>query len=120
MTDLERRRLVLSGTAVALTAAVPFASTRPVAAGPVDHVVTIRAFRFDPEVLEIRPGDTVTWTNGDLVPHTATAADGNWDTGRIDRGASVSLVFPQIVTASDYFCRFHPAMKARISAVSGS
>jgi plastocyanin len=120
VTDLERRRLVLSGAAAAITAAVPAFSVRSAVSGPVNHAVIIRAFRFEPEVLEIRPGDTVTWTNEDLVPHTATAADRSWDTGRIDRAASVSLVFPEAAKASDYFCRFHPAMKARISAVAGA
>lgn len=122
MTNLQRRRVVLSGAAAVLSVAVPasgwFGAGGHAAESPTNHQVTIRAFRFEPVSLKVRPGDTVTWTNEDLVPHTATAKDGSWDTGRIDRGKSVSIAVSEDMTA-DYYCRFHPAMKARFSGSSG-
>lgn len=121
MIDLKRRRLVLSGAAVALSAAAPFSgrlgATGHAVGNSVEHRVAIRAFTFEPAILEVRPGDTVIWTNEDFVPHTATAADKSWDTGRIDKGKSVRVAVSGDMT-SDYFCRFHPAMKARISLSS--
>ena len=43
--------------------------------------VDIRDFAFSPRTVEIRVGDTVTWTNRDTVAHTATAQNGSFDTG---------------------------------------
>jgi plastocyanin len=66
--------------------------------------------RFDPEVLTVRPGDTVVWVNRDPVPHTATARSGAFDSGSVEPGKSWKYragkpgSFP-------YFCAFHPTMK---------
>jgi plastocyanin len=49
------------------------APSRPADRVSQRHAVEIRGMAFHPEVLEIRLGDTVVWTNRDLVPHTATA-----------------------------------------------
>lgn len=84
-----------------------------VAAGqevPVD----IRDFAFSPNPVEIAVGDTVTWTNQDEVPHTATAEDrGVLQSGTISPGSSFSQTFE---TAGEfpYFCEFHPNMTGTI------
>jgi plastocyanin len=39
------------------------------------HVATTD-YNFTPMTSIVHPGDTVVWTNGDSVPHTATALDG--------------------------------------------
>lgn len=81
--------------------------------GPTVHTVVIESMRYEPEVLAIAPGDTVTWVNRDLVPHTATStaagfdsktiqADGSWKHTLHEKGE-----FP-------YVCTFHPAMTAKI------
>lgn len=75
-----------------------------------DHEIEITNFAFVPATVDARVGDTITWINRDIVPHTATGEDDSWDTGSINSNESKSLV----VTAemvSDYFCRFHPTMK---------
>jgi plastocyanin len=115
-----RRRSVLSGF-VAAFAATTFASkfsafahgTQATATPPARHEVEIHGFKFEPATLVVRPGDTITWTNRDLVPHTATAHDKSWDTGRIDKGQSASIVF-QSGMETGYFCKFHPAMQAEL------
>ena len=68
---------------------------------------------FHPSSLHLIPGQTVTWTNGDKIQHTATAADGSWDTGPIDPGHSVTLQFLEL-GRWDYMCGFKPVLRAAI------
>ena len=39
---------------------------------PETHEVPIRGFAFEPATLVVVQGDTVVWSNHDIVPHTAT------------------------------------------------
>ena len=75
--------------------------------------VTISDFRFEPTTLNVTVGTTVRWTNGDGAPHTATAKDGRFDTGRLDKGDSGVITFktPGIF---EYKCSFHPSMEGRV------
>jgi plastocyanin len=90
-------------------AASPAAS--PAAGATAD--VTIVGFAFDPAELRVVAGTTVTWTNRDSVPHTATDGDGSFDTGTIDGGASGSHTFDAPGTF-DYVCAFHPNMTGTV------
>jgi len=107
---LTRRQFgILLGAA--LSAAVP---TRGRSHGrPHGHAVRIRSFRFMPADLTIRPGDTVTWGNGDTAPHTATARDGTWDTGELAKGQTAEITF-DTPGRHTYICAFHPAMRGTI------
>ena len=80
------------------------------------HVVEIRNLEFTPKKLDVKPGDTITWINHDLVPHTVTADDESWDSGLINTNAQWQTVVKADMFAS-YFCRFHPTMKARLDIV---
>jgi len=76
--------------------------------------VTIDNYNFEPAVVTVHPGDTVTWTNHDSIPHTATALDGkSFDSGAIDPGARWSFTFPK---AGDYGyrCAIHPDMRGMV------
>lgn len=86
------------------------------AAGGTAHTVEIRDLTFRPQRLDVRAGDTITWINHDIAPHTATAVDGSWDTGPLKKGARASVTVGADMT-SQYFCRFHPAMKAVVRVV---
>lgn len=80
-----------------------------------DHLVVIEGMKFVPERLEVAAGDTVTWTNKDLVPHTVTAAGAGIESGNIAPGAT----WKHVVRGSreiDYVCRYHPSMKAVVVA----
>jgi hypothetical protein len=55
----------------------------------------------------------VTWHNTNLVPHTATALDGAFDSGRIEGGASFSYTFTTPGTFA-YMCTIHPTMKGTV------
>lgn len=96
--------------AVAFIAAMPIAS-----AFAADHAVTISNFKFEPANIEVAAGDTVTFTNKDSAPHTATALDGSFDTGRLNKDQSATIT---ISDAGDinYKCNFHGAMKGVIVA----
>lgn len=79
------------------------------------HTIAIRGFQFVPATLTVAVGDTLVWTNGDVVPHTATAADRAWDTGSIAAGGAGRIVVGRKGRQA-YVCAFHPSMKAEVVA----
>jgi plastocyanin len=90
----------------------PDDSADDASAGGETVEVAIQDFAFgDP--LEITVGTTVTWTNMDSAPHTATSS-GNFQSDRLDQGASYSFTFEEAGTF-DYFCEFHPNMTSTIT-----
>lgn len=82
---------------------------------PGTHVVAIRSFQYVPGAAAVLVGDTVVWRNEDVVPHTATAADGTWDTGSVRTGEAGRVVVERAGTHR-YRCAFHPTMAAEITA----
>lgn len=84
-------------------------------ATPRRHEVVIRNFVYQPAALTLAVGDTVVWINEDVVPHTATASDGEWDSGSIASNASGQVVISGEGEQS-YLCTFHPNMRAELAA----
>ena len=76
------------------------------------HEVKIEGIQFSQLDLKVQRGDTVTWRNNDVVPHTVTAA-GKFDSGAIEPGKTFSRKLEQ-PGAYDYICTYHPGMKGRI------
>lgn len=69
---------------------------------------------YSVNVLKIKVGDTVTWTNDDDgMIHTVTAADGSFDSGFLNPGESWSYTFTR-EGEFDYQCTPHPWMRARV------
>jgi plastocyanin len=64
---------------------------------------------YNPNPLEVKVGETVTWINDDSVIHTATSTDGTFDSGIMRNGQSFSYAFD---TAGEYpyYCTLHPNM----------
>lgn len=117
------RREALMNAVVAAGVATAFSSVIVGGAlaagdGALTHRVNIKGFEFAPSVLKVKPGDTVTWINRDIAPHTATARDGSWDTGRLNKGQSATIIVTNDFSSA-YFCRFHPMMEASIEVVTG-
>ena len=79
-----------------------------------DAAVAIKDFAFSPVSLDIGVGTTVTWTNEDGTPHTATAGDGSFDSGALAQGDTFSHTFGTAGTF-DYLCSFHPRMRATVT-----
>ena len=75
----------------------------------VHHAIKINQFTFSPPTLSVRAGDRVTWINLDIVPHTASAFDGSWDSGQLGPNDSGEIVVSENL-AESYLCRFHPSM----------
>jgi plastocyanin len=81
--------------------------------------VTIKDFKFTPGTSTVKVGDTITWTNQDIAPHTATAQDGSFDTGTINKGKSGSHTFTKAGTFP-YICSIHPSMKGTVTVTGSS
>ena len=101
----------------ALALALAVTGLPPMAAGPAEAAaqsIKIRDNVFDPATINVAVGDTVTWTNQDQVPHTATSDQRDvFQSGPIAPGASFSQTF---TTAGEfaYHCEFHPNMHGTI------
>jgi LPXTG-motif cell wall-anchored protein len=91
----------------------------PRATAAADTSVTIRDFEFAPASVTIDVGDTVTWNNDGPTPHSATADEGDFDTGIFDAGESRSHTFEEAGTFS-YFCTPHPNMRGTITVRAAS
>lgn len=111
---LNRRHFVTAAMAGAVAAVTAPKILR--ANQGVVHDIEIRRFKFIPVKLDVRPGDVIRWTNFDLAPHTATADDGGFDTGTLEKGQSQTVEVTAELSRT-YHCAFHPRMKARINLV---
>ncbi|MFP3913527.1 MAG: plastocyanin/azurin family copper-binding protein [Actinomycetota bacterium] len=69
---------------------------------------------YSVNVLTVKVGTTVTWTNDDPgMMHTVTAADGSFDSGFLNEGESWSYTFDE-VGEFEYLCQPHPWMRAKV------
>jgi plastocyanin/sugar lactone lactonase YvrE len=98
-----------SGTPPAATAATPATGE----ATGAEAAVEIKDYAFTPPELTVAAGTTVTWTNNDTVPHTATASDGSFDSGNLNPGESFSFTFHTPGTYP-YVCQYHAGMQGTI------
>ena len=73
----------------------------------------IAGFKYQPDTLIVNQGDTIEWANNDMVPHTATAKDKSFDSGKIAPKASWKFV-AKTKGSYDYLCTLHPNMKAKL------
>jgi plastocyanin len=80
---------------------------------PARHAIAIRGFEFQPGADTVHVGDRVTWTNDDLVPHTATGMPAGFDSGSIAAAGSWGYVARRKGTIH-YTCRFHPTMRGTL------
>jgi len=63
-----------------------------------------------PAETSAKVGDTIEWINKDVFAHTATARNGDFDVN-IAPKKTVTSVLKKPGTV-EYYCRFHPNMKA--------
>jgi plastocyanin len=78
--------------------------------------VEIVEFAYQPDPVVVRTGGKVIWQNEDTAPHTATADDGSFDTGTLERGKLKSETFKEAGTYP-YFCEIHPDMRGTVEVV---
>ena len=98
------------------TTAPPRPTTKP---PTVKHTVEQLDFSNTPQMVAVKPGDTVIWVNNGLSAHDATSGadptpDGAWASPVIQPGESWSRRFDTPGTYP-YFCTLHPGgMPGRI------
>jgi len=102
------------------TVSIPFGAFDPTFDTPVENW-------YEPPVISIQKGDTVSWINDDQEGHTVTSGegpgrfgwmgsdkfgepDGFFDSGRFMKGESWSFTFDE-AGLFRYFCTFHPWME---------
>ena len=90
--------------AVLLTAAAP---------APPAALVNIGNFTFGPQALTVRAGATVTWVNGDDIPHTVVATDQAFKSKVLDTSDKFAFTFSKPGTYG-YFCSIHPHMTGKV------
>ncbi len=100
---------------LALAGVAALAATLPVRAATIE--VTIEGMAFKPAEISAKPGDEIVWTNKDFVAHTATAKDKSFDV-TVPAHGSGKLTVGANAGAFDYFCRFHPMMKAKLTVAN--
>jgi len=83
------------------------------AAPPAAAAVQIGNFTFKAQVLTVKPGTTVTWTNADDIPHTVTSNNGVFKSKVLDSGDKFSFTFAK-AGQFGYFCSLHPHMTGSI------
>ena len=81
--------------------------------------VTIADFSFTPATITIHVGDTVTWTNHGPSAHTATADNGSFNTGMLQKGQSASHTFTTAGTVT-YICSIHPFMHGTVVVLANT
>jgi plastocyanin len=101
------RRFLLA--AVAMLTAIVFAAGCGGAGESSELVATtevkmVKSYRFDPKMIEIEAGQTVTWTNEDNFTHTVEV-EGQED-HKVGQGGSVEITFDEPGTY-EYVCTLH-------------
>jgi len=74
--------------------------------------IVIDGATFAPGDVTAQVGDTVSWTNKDVVDHTATAAHDEWRV-LVKAGKTATLVLKK-AGSFDYSCEFHPTMTGHL------
>jgi plastocyanin len=101
------------------SAIVALSTPHQIAHAASDTTVTIADFSFTPASITIHVGDTVTWTNHGPSAHTATANNGSFNTGVLQKGQSGSHTFNTAGTFS-YICSIHPFMHGTVVVLANT
>lgn len=107
--------------ACALFAALAASLVGVSAASAADQPIAIEGFKF-PATINVKAGDSVTWTNNDRAPHTVTADNGSFDKQVAASGGSATVTFSTAGTFA-YHCNIHPNMTGAVvvaAAVGGT
>ncbi len=109
-----QRRNFLKASVAVLAATGTSSAIHATTKTPTQHNIKISRFKFVPDNLNVRVGDTITWVNEDIAPHTATANDDSWTTDELGKAQSQTLEITADMSG-DYYCVYHPHMKAKIT-----
>lgn len=115
---------MMHGGMMTMTVAVPATAVPPTAvpAAPKPAaktvMVDIQVFQFMPNVLEVKAGTTVIWTNKDNIEHSITNGvpgkpGGKFDSGFFTQGKTFSFTFTE-AGEYPYFCMRHNSMQGMV------
>jgi plastocyanin len=109
---IKRRTLIRLATALAVSLAVATdgPTTRAQAA---NSEVKIDNFTFAPQRVTVKAGATVTWINGDDIPHAIASSSKLFKSKVLDTEDKFSFTFTTPGTY-EYFCSLHPHMTGAI------
>jgi plastocyanin len=94
-----------------IVAALAFVATAiPARAATVQ--IVIENLVYSPAEVSAKVGDSIEWVNKDVLAHTATARNGDFDV-MLPPKQTGTFVLKKGGTI-DYYCRFHPNMKATL------
>jgi len=68
---------------------------------------------YNPTIIQVNTGTTVTWTNDDTIIHTVTDVDKRFDSDLIQPGAGWQYTFYN-EGKYNYYCTIHPWMKGLV------
>jgi plastocyanin len=97
-----------TGRYVAVVTALVFATAVPAHAATIE--IVMENLVVSPAEVSARVGDTVEWINKDVFAHTATARNGDFDVTMPPKKTVTSVL--KKAGSIEYYCRFHPNMKA--------
>jgi plastocyanin len=106
----------LFGAGLLLAACAPQAAAEPVATNKVDLPPS---YTFEPAVITVPDGTTVTWTNHDNFTHNVRLIDDGGEVLDLPPGESVSFTFSGS-GEHRYDCSFHPNDMSGVVVVSES
>ena len=101
---------MMPGLTSSIAAAIVVALIVPAHAATIQ--ITMTNLEMSPAEASVKIGDTIEWINKDVFAHTATARNGDFDVN-LPAKKSASFVVKKAGTV-DYYCRFHPNMKATL------
>ncbi len=114
---LKSFRSAVPGLILSLSLALPLhaeeKTAAPAAVPSPSPSVRIDNFTFTPQELTVAPGTTVTWVNGDDIPHTVAATNKAFRSKVMDTEQQFSFTFTAPGTY-EYFCSLHPHMKGKV------
>jgi plastocyanin len=83
------------------------------ASGPGTNEVWIQGMAYNPAIITVSAGTTITWTNKDASDHTVTSTTGLFDSGTISVTGTWSHLFSTPGTYT-YLCSIHSSMTATV------
>ncbi len=75
--------------------------------------VKIDNFSFNPTPVTVKPGTTVTWMNGDDIPHNVESSQKKFSSPVLDTNQKFTFTFKD-AGEYPYFCKLHPKMTGKI------
>jgi plastocyanin len=78
---------------------------------PATVQIAIEGMKYAIADAAVKPGDTIVWTNKDIVAHTVTSTSGAFDSNLIAPGGTWKYVVKKKGSFA-YKCNYHPQMTA--------